>query len=387
MRVLAIVSRFKWSHIDYMAALGNEVDLFVGWSDVGHQGAPEHAIKEGIRATNVGSLAVEGETVVYGNLARLIDECRPDLVHILYYNHEQLTIMLRDMLGAGTPLIWECRDPVTTLERSAPAARTWQLEATAIKAADGHILVSDALRRYLERNHDVDLDRALIVPHAFAARNAGPIAPKLSALDGRTHIALVGTADELPNHGRYYVDIIRRLVGLGFVVHSHFHELDGVSLQPYNDLADELADYHFHPTVSFREEWLLSHLTSRYDLMGVFHELDAPLHNESQTLAVCMPTKAVSGWVHGAIPVVTFPHYSGLVERIEELGIGFVVEDWDGLRALVGNRDAIARATTACLAHREEFTHEYQARRIASFYGDVVDESMSVSAAAQGVTT
>ena len=386
MRVLAIVSRFKWSHIDYMAALGNEVDLFVGWSDVGHQGAPEHAIREGIRAQDIGSLASDGQPVVARNLARLINESRPDLVHILYYNHEQLTIMLRDMLDGGTPLIWECRDPLT-LENSRPGSSAWQLEARAIRAADGHILVSNALRRYLEWAHDVDLGRALIVPHAFAARNAGPLSPKLSSIDGRTHIALVGTADELPNHGRYYVDIIRRLVRMGFVVHSHFHEIDGVSLQPYMQLAEDLPDYHFHPTVSFRQEWLLSALTSRYDLMGVFHELDAPLHNESQTLEVCMPTKAVSGWLHGAIPVVTFPHYAGLAERIEELGIGFVVDDWDGLRALLGDREAIARATTACLAHREEFTHEYQVRRIASFYRDTVSESTPVPVAAEGVAT
>ena len=374
-RVLALVARFKWSHIDYLAALAEQVDLWVGWSGVGHAGAPERAVFEGIRAHGVGSLAVDGEATVAKNLQTLVADVQPDLVHVLYYTHERLTVLARYVLGAGLPLVWECRDPITTLEGAAPGSPAWRLEAEAIAAADGHILVSDALRRYLERSHDLDLGAALIVPHAFAARNAGPAAAKLSAIDGRTHLALVGTADGKPGHGRYYVDVIRRLVGLGFVIHSHFHDVKGESLDPYRQLAAELDDYHQHPTVSFRDGWQLSSLTSRYDLMGVFHELDAPQHNESQTLAVCMPTKAVSGWLHGQIPVVTLPHYRGLVERIERLGIGFVVGDWQELSSLVGAWDRIASATAACAEHRAEFTHEHQVGRIARFYAGMLERT------------
>ncbi|WP_289445389.1 hypothetical protein, partial [Klebsiella pneumoniae] len=87
-----------------------------------------------------------------------------------------------------------------------------------------------------------------------------------------------------------------------------------------------------------------------YDLMGVFHELEAPHHNESSTLAVCLPTKAVSGWLHGGIPVVCFPHYRGVVEWIDALGIGFVIEDWGGLERVASDSASIAAATQRCLA-------------------------------------
>jgi hypothetical protein len=365
------VARFKWSHIDYLAALGGEVELHSVWSGHGHAEAPGRGQREGLQLESVGALATEGSAAVRAALREQIRRVQPDLVHVMYYRHEELTLLLRELLP-DTALVWECRDPLTTLEVARRGSPAWRTEAAALQAADGHVLVSEALREYLERSHGSPLGGALIVPHAFAARLAGPVAEKLSAVDGRTHIALVGTAVHDRHSGRYYVDIIRRLVRLGFVVHSHFHELDGISLDPYRRLAEELDDYHFHPAVSFRAGHQLSQITSRYDLMGVFHELDARRHNESATLAVCMPTKAVSGWLHGAIPTVTFANYGGLVEPIERLGIGFVAADWPAVGRLVGAWDQIGRATAACLAHRLEFTHEHQARRVAAYYGQVL---------------
>ena len=101
--------------------------------------------------------------------------------------------------------------------------------------------------------------------------------------------------------------------------------------------------------------------------MGVFHELGAEHHNESATLAVCLPTKAVCGWLHGGIPVVCFPHYLGVVERIDEFGIGFVIDTWDDLGRIGADRAAIEAATRRCLECRLEFTTERAVDRIAEF--------------------
>ena len=116
-----------------------------------------------------------------------------------------------------------------------------------------------------------------------------------------------------------------------------------------------------------RKGTVLSELMSRYDLMGVFHELGATHHNESATLALCMPTKAVCGWLHGGIPVVCLPHYRGVVERIEAFDIGFVIDDWGGLERVAADRAAIAAATERVLACRDQFTNERNAERIARF--------------------
>jgi hypothetical protein len=122
-----------------------------------------------------------------------------------------------------------------------------------------------------------------------------------------------------------------------------------------------------HQAVDHRQGTALSELVSRYDLMGVFHELGAAHHNESATLAVCLPTKAVCGWLHAGIPVVCFPHYRGVIEWIDALRIGFVIERWEDLERIASDRAGIAAATDRCLACRDRFTNEHNAARIREF--------------------
>ena len=314
---------------------------------------------------------------VRARLSAAILSCKPDVVHLMYYFHEHLVLLVRELAEKKTLIVFECRDPLTTFGDANLRSTSRQLERVALLVSAGQIFVSAALRNYYERLHSLDLAKtSMLVPHAFARRNIGPQSRKLSLDDGKTHLALVGTADPGPGHGRWYGDIIRRLVGLGFVVHSHFHEVPGISLEPYKKLAGELKDYHCHPTVSFLDGTVLSQIVSRYDLMGVFHELEAPHHNESATLAVCMPTKAVCGWFHGAIPIVCFPHYRGLCEWINELGIGFIIDSRDDLRRLRDDRAAIAAVTKCCMAVRDRFSNEWHASRIEKFVHDLLMQKM-----------
>ena len=369
-RLLAVVSRFKWVHIAYLAALEEHFEVFVAWSGEGGTGAPLDGLKAGLRGVPIGYIPEVGQAEVRANLGGAMSEFSPDLIHVMYYNHEDLTLMARELAGEGMPIVFECRDPLTTLRGATPGDSLWNLERDALRAGDRQILISAAQRSYYESAHGLDLaGSSLIIPYAFSGATIAPPSAKLSAGDDRMHIALVGTADDKPDHGRWYVEIIRRLVDLGFVVHSHFWDLTefGVSLDPYLELAEALADYHFHPTVPYTHGTGLSELMSRYDLMGVFHELEATHHNESATLAVCLPTKAICGWLHGAIPVVCFSHYRGITERIDEFGIGFVIEDWDELAQVRDDPGAVAAAGERCLECREQFTTEWTAARIAEF--------------------
>lgn len=369
-RLLAVVGRFKWVHIAYLDALSRYFEVLVAWSGEGGVDAVQDGVRAGMRGVPIGWVKDVGADHVRSRLQEVISEFRPDLVHLMYYNHEDLTVMVREMLGDSVPIVFECRDPMTTLSRASPGDRYWDLERDALISSDRQILISNAERAYYERAHGLDLAAtSLVIPYAFPGSTIAPPSPKLSAADGRTHIALVGTADDQPDHGRWYGEIIRRLVGLGFVVHSHFWDLAefGLSLEPYRVLAQEFEDYHHHATVSYLDGTALSRLMSRYDLMGVFHELGATHHNESATLAVCLPTKAVCGWLHGGIPVVCFPHYRGVIERIEAFGIGFVIESWGQLGQIGFDHDAISAATQRCLGCRCEFTTERTAERIAEF--------------------
>jgi hypothetical protein len=381
-RVLAVVSWFKWQHIDYLAALAEKFDLTVAWAGEGHQGAVAHALRRGLRLYSLGRTKEDGLKAVRSRLSEVILKCRPDVIHLMYYFHEDLVVFARELAEKRTLIVFECRDPLTTLVNADSRSTYRRLERVALRSSDAQIFVSAALRRYYESLHGLNLtETSMIVPHAFARKSAGPLSRKLSLDDGKIHLALVGTAYPHPDQGRWYGEIIRRLVGIGFVVHSHFHELPGISLEPYIQLARELEDYHFHPTVSFSDGTMLSEIISRYDLMGVFYQLDAPQRNESATLAVCMPAKAACGWFHGAIPVVCFPHYRGLCERINELGIGFVTDNWDDLRPLRDNRAAIAQATQRCIAVRDQFSNEWHATRIQRFVKDrLAQKSTSVQA-------
>jgi hypothetical protein len=228
--MLAVVGRFKWVHIDYIKALGEHFDVFVAWSGEGGIGAPRDAIAEGMRGVGIGRVRDDGTDAVRSNLARAIDEWQPDVVHLMYYNHEELTLMARELAGEDAAIIFECRDPLTTLSGATPGSERWALEHDALAASDAQVVVSQAMLRYFEDSHGLDLgSTSLVIPHGFARRCVAPPSPKLSAQDGRVHIALVGTADQYPDHGRWYGDIIRRLVAAGFVVHSHFFDLESIN--------------------------------------------------------------------------------------------------------------------------------------------------------------
>jgi hypothetical protein len=381
-RVLAVVSRFKWTHIDYLHALGREVELHVAWSGAGHAEAVERGAREGLRLATLGDVDEVGLDEVRAQLAAVVEEVEPDVVHVMYYHHEKLVLLARELVGDTAVVVMETRDPLTALTRSGRGSAPSELEGAALRASDGQILLTRAVRSYLELAHGLVLEpTSLIVPHAFARSTMGIPGEKLSARDGRVHIALVGTAADQPGYGRWYGDIIRRLVAQGFVVHSRFHE-DGVSLERYRLLAEELPDYHLEPTVSFRAGTVLSDLTSRYDLMGVFHELEAEKGNEALILAIGLTTKAVSGWFHGAIPVVTLRHYRAIAEVIEEHGVGFVADSIDDVARVASDRAAIDRATRACLALRDRFTHEHQVVRIAQFYRSLVPRAAVTAAGA-----
>ena len=381
-RVLAIASRFYMDHLDHLAVLGKHCDLAIAINTERESGTVAQAVQEGLSVTSIGSI---GLAKIEARLRKLCDAWRPSVVYTLWDTNEELTLMARRVVGQSAVVVHKCSDPLTTLlgmETSHPGCQPAFLERAALQDSDGQIFVTNAIRTYLEQTHQMDLSQTSIrVPHGKSEHTVGPPARKLSVDDGQVHIAMVGVAHPDPDHGRYYITIIRRLVSYGFVVHSHFHEAVGVSNQVYRDLAADLANYHYHPTLPNREGTQLSRTISRYDLMGVFHELEATKLNESAVLEVCMPSKAVCGWLHGGIPVVCFSHYRGTAEFIHEFGIGFVIECWADLQRIAADRAAIVRATNACLQQRYRFTHEWNAPRIIAFFEQLIAQSPSGVAA------
>lgn len=372
LRVLAIASRFYFDHLDHLVVLAKHCDLTIAYNNERQPGTVAEAESLGLETACIGSI---GLPRIEARLRKLVESHRPDILYTLWDTNEELTLMARRVAGSHAKVVHKCSDPLTTLvgmETRLPGTQPRVLEREAMLASDGQVFCTKAIRQYLESTHDLELPNSIIVPHARSEATVCPPSPKLSAEDGRTHIALVGFAHPDRGHGRCYLDIIPQLVRDGLVVHSHFHEVDGFSNQVYRDLASTMADYHYHPTVPNREGTRLSQTISRYDLMGVFHDLDAKNLNEAAVLEVCMPSKAICGWINGGIPVVCPDQYRGVTEFIDELGIGFAVRRLEDVRAIADDREAIARATEACLAERHRFTHEWNARRIVEFFDGLV---------------
>lgn len=368
--MLAVVARFQWLHLNYLKALQEHFELLVAWSGEDGAGVVADGTREGLPCVPIGWIPDVGEAEVRSRLGEVLSDWRPDLVHVMYYRHDDLTLMVRELVGDDVTVVYECSDPQTALSAAGEGSEVWAREGAALRASDAQIFLSKAMRSYLERSHGLDLERtSMIRPHGFARETAGPPSPKLSVLDGRVHIALVGSAYGSPDNHRWYGDIIPALVSQGLVVHSHFYDLDDprLSLDPYRALARELGDYRFHiGNVTHRRGTALSELVSPYDLMGVFYQ-PTGLPTDRRIQEVHLPAKAVTGWLHGGIPTVCFAHQRGVAERSEELGIGFVIESWDDLAGIASDRDAICAATQRCLEVRDRFTNEHIAGQIRAF--------------------
>jgi hypothetical protein len=189
-RVLAVVRHLKWQHIAYLEALSAHVDLSIAVSGEAHTGAFRHLKDTGLPATNIG---MPGQVNIV-KLRTALASHEPRIVHVMYYFHEELTILLRQIVGPDVKVVFECRDPLSSLWAGAAVARADLLERAAIRASDGHIFVSRATREYLSKRHGLDLSGALIVPHGFSRDTIAMPSEKLSVRDQRVHMALVGTA-------------------------------------------------------------------------------------------------------------------------------------------------------------------------------------------------
>jgi hypothetical protein len=368
-RMLAVVARFTWMHIDYLDALGEHFDLRVLWSGEAGRGVAADAARQGLSCIELGEIPSDGVDAVRARLGSAVADWRPDVVLVMFNGHEALTVLAREAVGDSTRIVFQCADPVTAITHAGPGSEPWRLEGEALRTSDVQILVTRAMRRYLERVHDLDLRAtSLIQPHGYSRDTVAPPSTKLSARDGRVHIALVGTAHDTVGHHRWYGEIIPGLMSLGLVVHSHFWDLPefGLTLDPYRALERELEDYHhFEGRLPYRGGDLsLSKVMSRYDLMGVLYHRGPSFDTDVVNLSIHLPAKAVCGWLHGGIPAVCFRWQEGVAEWIEDLGIGFVIDDWDDLRDIAADRDVIAAAGERCLGIRERFTTQHLAAAV-----------------------
>ncbi|HUK40748.1 MAG TPA: hypothetical protein VLX11_06890, partial [Candidatus Acidoferrales bacterium] len=136
LRALAVVSRFKWQHIDYLAALAEQFALTVAWAGEEHPGVVVHATRVGLQLCSLGLTEKDGVKAVRSRLSQAILECQPDVVHLIYYFHEHLVLLAKQLADRNTLILFECRDPLTTLVATQVRPRYSNLEGAALRLSD-----------------------------------------------------------------------------------------------------------------------------------------------------------------------------------------------------------------------------------------------------------
>src|ERR1700757_4469334 len=96
-RVLGVVSWFKWQHIDYLAALAEKFDLTVAWAGEAHEGAVAHATARGLLLFSLGRTEHDGLKTVRARLSEVVLKYRPNVIHLMYYFHEQLVFFASEV--------------------------------------------------------------------------------------------------------------------------------------------------------------------------------------------------------------------------------------------------------------------------------------------------
>ncbi len=378
MRVLFVVNRCKKNQMQYLRSIAahcSESRVIISY--VGHQNVVDYGLLEPGAA--IGSVTVLHADEISEDAIDLskfrtevrsaVEGLRPDVVHCLYYYHDALTLVVREVLGElGHPavLVYETRDPSSIHRRDLP-------ENEALHASDGYIFATRAIVDHLFARHLWEPEPHIIIRQSelYADRDAYPA--KLSDSDGRTHVGLMGTFAEELDSGRHYATYIDAFLSStrNTVLHVFPHRivsyLDACASTHDGRLVVHWEDRPYVGNPDPRRRHYTSTI-GQLDFNLVAHVLGRP-KDEGKMLRVCNPTKATSPLVLADLPVLCLPHYRGVVDIIEEYGCGYVYRGWRDLDALLNDRARWPPLIAAARRAATALCHESQAERILAFYG------------------
>ena len=106
-RLLAVVSRFKWIHINYLKALEAHFEVRVAWSGEGGKGAARDGLSEGLHGAPIGTIREDGRKM---HPAYLYEVKRPEESR---YQHDYYKLLqtvsaeeaFRPLSEGGCPLV------------------------------------------------------------------------------------------------------------------------------------------------------------------------------------------------------------------------------------------------------------------------------------------
>jgi len=284
---MAVALRGKEHHV----ALGYVVKTINGM-----YGLPDESYSENIKIQNVEHLRA---------IVRSYD--------VVHCHNEPDALTVKALSAMRPPVIHDTHDMISL---RGPA--NTNLERAANVGSAGRIYTSNAQLNAAEAIYDIDIDHSLVF-HNLASRSMSPdiLLPKLSLVDGKTHIVYEGSVSDEHFPHRYYIPLFRELVEAGIHLHVYATRL----LKIYTDLMQKFPRlFHFYDTISPLD--LISRI-SQYDY-GI-----APL----------IFTDANRIHLNSVMPNKPFEYLSA--------GLGLIIQNADALKTYWEDKDVAIFFDTA----------------------------------------
>lgn len=248
------------------------------------------------------------------------------------------------------------------------------LEHEAFKLADKVVFYDAAVKRFLEKKYGADFfaDKQVqlnldenVLPSCIM--NSIQYQPKLSAKDGLVHVVILTfRVDSAPNRARdegryYYLDMIKRLIDAGFVVHLHCAQYnDDNGVNRYQLLMEENPGRFYMEAPlemkhsSSAETWVQScEILSRYDA-GILHNI-VEKSSVSEFDRINVPHRYFAYQAAHVLPLLEDGHNSVLEKRFAEKKCGFVYHE---LADIVGVQNLDAQFEM--LTYEEYLKHVFE---------------------------
>ncbi len=291
------------------------------------------------------------------DLARVIDEFRPDLVHS-HNLPDTLTVAALDVTGGAVPVVHDVHDLQslrrTPYEAGFPEpAEPLDLEKRAVEGSTAVVAVSDEMRQAIGARHRVPRHTLTFANYAVGRDLPRRVPPPERRREGTLRLVYQGTLST--NGGHYDLrEIFGAIVRSGLALDV----FPGRPAPEYEALAAELPGMRCLGTL---DPASLLRVLPEYDFGWAGFNVGL---NRAH-LDTALPNKAFE-YLGCGLPVLTLGH-AALTRLVTEEGVGVSLPDLDDLDGRLRSLDVVALRRRVARARRG-FTVEAHGLRLTDLY-------------------
>jgi glycosyltransferase involved in cell wall biosynthesis len=304
------------------------------------------------------------------DLKELINKVHPFVIHS-HNAPDDLTISAIKAAKGEVPVIHDCHEALTLRDTGYYVSDDEETinikyprqEKIANEKSDGRIYVTEGVRNYIQGRYDVDLSKDMVF-YSYVSNSIVPsqLHRKISATDGETHIAYIGTVTSRIEDSHYDLrEIFREITDYGLHVHMYV-SIWGAKDEAYQRLAEENDLIHHHGHLDQKK--LLQEIT-KYDFGWAGFNANP---KNRKHLDVALPNK-VFEYIACGLPVLAFPH-KNIKEVLDRYNVGLVFDTVNEMASQLknGKLESIIRDV---LNSRYTFTVEKNISKLIQYYKEV----------------